>query len=524
MHGRPTFRTKKIDLVSDRPVAVLNVKDAQDMSIVAQDRILIESRGKEIVALVEITSSLVGPGCMGLRGGVLDHLGIREGDEVVGVPAEKPQSVEYIKKKMDGGRLTKDEITAIVRDIVRRNLSDIELAAYVSAVYTRGMDIEETSYLTKAMVETGETIEFSRGPIYDFHSVGGVPGNKITLMVVPIAAAGGLLIPKTCSRAISSACGTADIFEVLTNVSLSVHQIKTITETVGGVIAWGGAVNMAPADDLIIRAEYPLQIDPHSQLLASVLAKKKAVGSERLVIDIPMGPGTKVPDYPTARKFASDFIKLGETLEMEVECAITYGGQPVGHAIGPAAEAKEAMAALEGKKVPNSLLEKALGMAAILFSMDGRADPHGLAKELLTSGKALEKMKEIIEAQGGNPDITSDDIQIGEHKYEYVSRKDGYVKGIKNKAIVKITRAAGAPKDKGAAVLLHAKEGDSVDPGDVLFTIHADSERKLRDAVSVAQRLNPITVEGMILEQIPPSHRIYSEPGIHTEQRGDRAA
>ncbi len=508
-NGFNRLKVKMLDIVSERCVAILNVKDASELGVRQQDRVRIMGKRGEIVALVETTSSLVPPGEVGLVQNAYEKMELADPEEeVVVVPAEKPTSVDYIKKKLDGQPLSSEEIFAIVNDIVKRNLSDIELTAYVSGVYINGMNMDETVALTRAMVETGETISFDRGPIYDFHSIGGVPGNKITLLVVPIVAAAGLMIPKTCSRAISSACGTADIFEVLAPVSLTIHQIKQITETVGGVIAWGGAVNMAPADDLIIRVEYPLGIDPHAQLLASVMAKKKAVGSERLAIDIPMGPGTKVPDYATARTFARDFITLGEHLGMKVECAITYGGQPVGRAIGPAAEAREALAALEGKPSPNSLIEKAVGMASILLSMDGRSNSRGLAMEILKSGKALAKMKEIIEAQGGNPDVTSDDVPIGKYTYEYTAKRDGYVKGISNRAMVKITRAAGAPKDKGAAVILRVKEGDAIDPGDVLFTIHADNRKKLQDAVDIARKTDPIKVEGMIIEKVPAIHEM----------------
>ena len=177
-----------------------------------------------------------------------------------------------------------------------------------------------------AMVETGETIEFDRSPVFDFHSVGGVPGNKVTLIVVPIVASAGLLIPKTSSRAISSAAGTADIVETFAKVDFSAHELKHIAETVGGIMAWGGGLNLAPADDVVIKVEYPLGIDPHAQLLASVMSKKKAVGADFLLIDIPMGNGTKVPTMEMAKAYARDFIDLGERLGIKVECAITYGG------------------------------------------------------------------------------------------------------------------------------------------------------------------------------------------------------
>src|SRR5450756_271289 len=201
-------------------------------------------------------------------------------------------------------------------------------------------DVYKRQWLTRAMIDTGEKIEFNTHPIMDKHSIGGVPGNKISLLVVPIIAANGLLIPKTSSRAITGAAGTADLMEVLAPVEFSADEIKNITEKVGGVIAWGGATNIAPADDKLIRVEYPLSIDPRCQLLASIMAKKGAVGADCVVIDIPVGLGTKVSTLEDGKKLARDLIDLGERLGMKVECAMTYGASPVGRTIGPAIEVR----------------------------------------------------------------------------------------------------------------------------------------------------------------------------------------
>jgi AMP phosphorylase len=372
------------------------------------------------------------------------------------------------------------------------------------------MNLREITDLTKAMVETGETIQIDKKPLFDFHSIGGVPGNKVTLLVVPILVAAGLTVPKTSSRAISSACGTADIFEVLANVTLTAEEIKSITESVGGIIAWGGGVNIAPADDLIIRAEYPLAIDPYSQVIASVVAKKKAVGAEYFLLDIPIGPETKVPDEELAKRYARDFMDLGERLGIKVECAITFGGQPIGRTIGPALEAKEAMMALEGKEAAGSLIEKACGLAGIMLEMGGIVHSNGKdrAKKILSDGSALAKMKEIIKAQGGDPNITSEEIPIGEFKHDILTPSGGYVSYIHNKNLVKIARAAGAPKDKGAGIILKKKGGDKMEKGEVLYTIVADNERKLQTARSIAQQLLPIKIEGMILQKIPSFHGV----------------
>jgi AMP phosphorylase len=503
------YKVKKIDLCAGEFTVILHEKDAKELGVRNLDRVRVVGPKNSITAIVETTDSIVNPEEVGLLEIGFNTLEIKDGMDVDLMPTTRPESVDFIKKKMNGQELSQEEIRAIVRDIVDRTLSDIELSAYVTSVYINSMNLREITDLTKAMVETGDIIEIDRKPIFDFHSIGGVPGNKVTLIVVPIVAAAGLTIPKTSSRAISSACGTADIFEVLANVTLKTSEIKQITESAGGVIAWGGGVNIAPADDLIIRAEYPLAIDPYSQVIASVVAKKKAVGAEYFLLDIPIGKGTKVTDEELAKRYARDFMDLGDRLDIRVECAITYGGQPIGRTIGCSLEASEAMMALEGKEVAGSLIEKACGLAGIMLEMGGVVHGSGneYAKRLLDNGKALEKMKEIIQAQGGNPDIKSEDIKIGEYKFDFITNSGGYIAEIRNKHLVKIARAAGSPKDKGAGIIIKKKGGDKVEKGEVLFTICADNERKLESAKSLAQRLFPINIEGMILQKIPSYHR-----------------
>lgn len=504
------FKVKKIDLCAGEYTVILHDRDAKELGVRNLDRVKVVGPKSSITAIVETTDAIVQEKEVGLLDIGYKILEINSGDDVDLIPTTRPISVDYIKKKMNAHELSQEEIRAIVKDIVERNLSDIELAAYVTATYICGMNLTEITQLTKAMVETGDTIEIDRKPVFDFHSIGGVPGNKVTLLVVPIVAAAGLSVPKTSSRAISSACGTADIFEVLANVTLKASEIKRITETVGGVIAWGGGVNIAPADDIIIRAEYPLAIDPYSQVIASVMAKKKAVGADYFLLDIPIGPHTKVPDEELAKKYARDFMDLGEGLNMRVECAITYGGQPIGRAIGCALEAREALMALEGKEVSSSVLEKAAGLAGIMLEMGGVVHGSGkeYAKKLIDDGKALEKLKEIIAAQKGNPDVTSEDMEEGKFKFDLISGASGYVLEIHNKHLVKIARAAGAPKDKGAGIILNKKGGDKVDKGEVLFTIYADNERKLDNARAVANKLPPMKIEGMILQKIPSFHGV----------------
>ncbi len=499
------LKVKRIDIEVGGYEVILNEEDAKELGLHPQDRAKIGIKGYLITGIVNISQSMIKKGEIGMFVEISEKLNVKNGDVVKITPTTRPNSVEYIKKKIYGSKLTKDEIYGIIKDISEDNLSVIELTSYVTAIQIRGMDMDETEWTTMAMVDSGETLDFEY-TVFDVHSIGGVPGNKYAPIAVPIAASLGLKIPKTSSRAISSAAGTADLMEVLTRVDLKINDIKRIVDDVGATLAWGGAMNLAPADDKIVHVEYPLGIDPHSQVLASVMAKKKAVGANFMVLDIPMGPETKVPDDRTARKYAMDFIELGSRLGITVEAAVTYGGQPVGRAIGPALEAREAMMAMEGKHVSNSLIEKATDIAGMLLELGNvteRGEGKELAKKTLKAGKAREKFLEILNAQGSRGIEKSDDVPVGKYHAEIHSPEEGYISIVSNKALVRIARTAGAPRDKGAGILLNKKKSEKTEKGEVLYVIYADSKAKLEEAVKLAKMLKPLKIEGMLLERIP---------------------
>ena len=498
------FKAKPIDIEAGEPIVIMNPQDTAELGIREMDRVLVERMGKSTVAIVQESRTMVAPGEVGVIQRLQKDLGLTDEEEVAVKPAARPQSIECIKKKMDNQELSTDEINLIVKDMASRMLSRVEIASYITAVYINGMNMRETKDLTIAMVESGDVITFGERDVFDFHSIGGCPGNKVTPIIVPIVAAAGLLIPKTFSRAISSAAGTADIMESICNVTLTAEKIRHITLEVGGVLAWGGAVRLAPVDDMLINVEYGLAIDPHSQVLASIMSKKKAVGAKQMLLDIPTGHGTKAETEEIARKTARDFIALGEQIGINVECALTYGGQPIGRAIGPALEAAEAIAILEGTPGPRSVAEKALSLAGIILEMGGvTRNGYEEASSILKSGRALEKFRQIVEAQGGKKNISSKDAPIGKFVKEVSADKSGYVNFIDNRSVVKIAREAGAPYDKGAGLMIAKKAGQPVEEDEIIYTIYSENERKLKAAESLARRLRPVRVENMVLDRIP---------------------
>ncbi|WP_048151637.1 AMP phosphorylase [Palaeococcus ferrophilus] len=498
------LKGKILDVSPGKRLVFVNPEDAEKAKIHPTDLVKLEIGKRVLYGEAAIDSINVQPGEVGLS---REFYGtnLSQGELIEVLPAPTPESVRYIKKKMHGEKLKKVEIESIIKDIVDRKLRDVEISAFVTALEIHDLDMDETASLTMAMAETGDMLDIDRKPIMDVHSIGGVPGNKTNMIVVPIVAAAGLTIPKTSSRAITSAAGTADVMEVLANVSFSLDEIKRIVEKVGGCLVWGGALNLAPADDLTIHVERALSVDPTGLMLASIMSKKYAMGAQYVLIDIPTGKGVKVETMEEARFLAKSFIELGKRLGQYVEVAITYGGQPVGHTVGPALEARELMETLISGKGPGSLVEKATGLAGILLEMGGVA-PAGMgkkmAREILESGRAYEKMKEIIEAQGGNPEVKPEDIPIGDKTYTFHAPASGYVTGINNRAITAIARQAGAPEDKGAGLRLYVKVGEKVKEGDPLFTIHAESEARLDQAIVLARRMDPIRIEGMVLQRV----------------------
>lgn len=500
------FIAKILDIAS-RGI-LLNRADARSIGVLDGDRVQVISpnNGITAAAFVETTSTIAQQGTVGVYSITNERLHLEDGTEVEVREAGRPKSLDFIKKKMDGGKLSKDETFTIIRDVVNDDISAAELTAFITATYINPLDMDEVEHLTRAMVETGEQIKFTSRPIVDKHSIGGVPGNKISLLVVPIIAASGLKIPKTSSRAITGAGGTADLMEVLAPVEFSSTEVQHMTDKIGGCIVWGGATNIAPADDRIIIQEYPFKIDARGQMLASVMAKKYAVGANLVVIDIPVGQFTKVPNIQEGRKLAREFIELGERLSMKVECALTYGDIPVGHSIGAKLEVIEALKVLEGATEPNSFIQKSVSLAGIALEMSGKAargSGTAMAYDILSKGKALEKFRQIIGIQGGNPDVKSSDIMPGEHQFVVNAPASGYVVEMNNRSLISLARIAGAPHDSGAGLLLHAKKGKLIRAGEPLFTIYADRNWRLQQAIEEGRRLMPILVEGMLLDRVP---------------------
>lgn len=503
-HRIHKFKVRILDFEAGKNIAILNEEDAIYNDIYISDRMSIKYKSKEVIAIIDLSETMVKKGEIAIYKDIADQLKIKNGEYVEIQHIPTPKSLEYIKKKMDKETLKEDEIYTIIKETLENRLSEGELASFVAAAYINGFGISETVALSKAMVETGITLDLNVHPIADKHCIGGVAGNRTTMLIVPILAAAGIYIPKTSSRAISSASGTADTFEVLAPVVLPIEELKQVVLKTKGCIAWGGAINLAPVDDKLIRIRNSLHLDPKGLLLSSILAKKKAVGAQYLIVDIPVGRGAKIEDENEGKMLANDFIQISEQLDIKTRCLITDGSDPIGFGVGPGLEVLEVYKSLTLRN-GGELREKSCLMAGNILELVGKAPPGKgaeMAFNLVKNGKALAKLKEIIEAQGGNPNFKESDIPIGKYVYEVRAEKSGRVSHVDNRHINKIARVAGAPKDKGAGIRLHCEKGDRIKEGDILYEIISESESKLSFAIKMAEAIPPIELQKIIIGKI----------------------
>lgn len=459
----------------------------------SQNRVRVTVGERHILATVNIVKSdLLHHDEAGLSEAAWMLIGARDGDKArFGHPAPV-DSMSYVRGKLYGTRYTDESAAAIIRDIRDGRYSDIQLAAYVASGADRLLDVDETIAITRAMVASGRRFDWGRTPVMDKHCVGGLPGNRTTPIVVSIAAACGLLIPKTSSRAITSPAGTADTMDVLTNVNLSFDQMRAVVEKEGACLAWGGSASLSPTDDIVIRVERALDLDCEGQLIASVISKKVAAGATHVLIDIPVGPTAKVRQQDMAQRLARQLRATGAALGLDVGVLFTDGTQPVGTGIGPALEARDVLKVLRNEDdAPADLRERALTLSGALLELGSAAaagEGRQRAAETLRSGRAWSKFKAICEAQGRRTDPP-----VAPFRHTVTAARSGLVAHVNLRSLAKAAKLAGAPADKAAGIEMHVRLGDRVSHGQPLLTMHAESSGELRYALDFLES-HPETV------------------------------
>jgi AMP phosphorylase len=478
------LKIKILKFLAGKPVCMVHEKTAKNMSLHMNNRVSIKTKKKRIISLVDF-SKAINRNEIAVSDEIVKSLKVKTGDIVDVRVAERPHSIDSIKKKLKGQELTKGEIKDLIRDIAENELTDAEIAFFISAVYEKGMSLRETKDLVSAMIESGSKLKL-RGKVADKHSIGGVAGNRTTPIVISICTTAGLVMPKTSSRAITSAAGTADTIETLAKVDFSVQEVKKILKKTKACFVWGGNLGVAPVDDKIIKVGRIMKIDSIAQLLASILSKKISVDSEYVLIDIPFGKSAKVSKRQ-AEKLKTKFLYLGKKFDLKLGVVLTDGSSPIGKGVGPVLEMRDVMKVLRrDKDAPKDLEEKSIMLSGRILEMTKKARPgkgYEFAKQILDSGKAWIKFQEIIVAQQGK----IKELNVGKYKYTVRAQKNGKIKHISNKLVNSLARAAGCPEDKAAGIYFY-KKLEKVKKGNKIFSVYATSKEKLEHAKRFFQK------------------------------------
>jgi thymidine phosphorylase len=430
---------------------------------------------------------VLGSDALGLSSEAFAELGVPEGSEVTIRRTPSPESRAALTHKIQGGKLSEEQYHTLIRDIVESRYPEGEVAAFLVAA-TQNLSDDEVVSLARVRTRFTERMTWPDKIVVDKHSMGGIPGSRITLIVVPIVAAhGGFLMPKTSSRAITSAAGTADAMETLANVELGPAELRVCLEQARACIAWNGRLNHSVVDDVMNAITRPLGIDSNRWSVASILSKKFTAGSTHVIVDLPFGKRAKLRTEGDAVELAALFESVGRGLGLTVQAFATDGSKPIGRGIGPALEARDVIWALDNHPdAPADLVEKALFFASRILAWDpsigsveaGRAR----AEKLLRSGAARGAFERIIDAQGRR----SPPVMPGRLIHAVHADRAGAIKEIDGWAITEIARRAGAPLDKAAGVDILRNVGDTVAGGEPLFVIHASAQGDLDEAARLA--------------------------------------
>lgn len=483
------LRARRLGILTlDEPVVFMRTDChvCRSEGLSSRSRVLLQSGDRSIVAtLYQVSSDLLTIDEAGLSDAAWDLLGVSDGDPVAVRHPDPLTSFGHVRSRIFGKRLSSDQYRDILNDVADRRYSAVETAAYLVSGSSFPLDEDETFALTRVMVDIGETLAWPNTPIGDKHCVGGLPGNRTTPIVVAIATALGLTMPKTSSRAITSPAGTADAMETLAPVDLDVPSIRRVVEREGGCVVWGGAVRLSPADDLLIRVERVLDLDSEGQLVASVLSKKVAAGATHLVLDIPVGPTAKLRTAAAGEALSARLTSIARRFGIATSVVITDGSQPVGDGIGPALEGRDVLAVLQQTPgYPKDLHARACALAGALLELAGRVSPGdgvAMAIQAVGDGRAWSKFQQICEAQGGLriPPTAS-------QQRPQVAPVAGRVTSIDNRRVARVAKLAGAPGSKAAGVEIHVRLGDDVSAGQPLFTVHAETIGELEYALDYA--------------------------------------
>ena len=465
-------------------IVMLNSEQAADYGIKDDDKISLIRKNEEFVVDVSLTDSYVQANEIWVTKDFLDEYPVMEWDTViVSFVKNNPLSMQAIRKKLLWKKITDEEIDAIIEDVKNNKIHDLVLAYYTATSFFYKSDIHELAYTTKATAYTGDMYRFP-WIVAGKYCIWWVPGNETTMIIIPILASLGITVPKTFSKAITSPAATWECVNVLMDIEFDKSEVIRLTDKVWACLVWNEKLNLAPVNDRIIKVSSPLWMEPYARMISSIMAKNYAMGINHCLIDIPMWPTAKVATMKDAKRVAKHFKEIWEYLWIKMDVQITNGSQPIGRWIWACLQAREALRILQQHESRSDDLEaKVIFLASRLLLLCGAADTaknaENLAKAQLANWEAWKKMQEIIKAQNWNPNIKSEDIQLGEFTYDVVAEKDCIITKVDMKHLNTMVRWLWAPKEYKAWIYLHKRIWDKVKKWEVIYTMYSPSETKL---------------------------------------------
>jgi pyrimidine-nucleoside phosphorylase/thymidine phosphorylase len=425
------------------------------------------------------------------------------------------RAVDIIRKKRDGDELSSEEIAWMVAGIDRRDVADYQWSALLMAILKMGMSDRETAALTDAMMRSGSIVDLSSipGPKIDKHSTGGV-GDKTSLILAPIAAAAGVLVPMVSGRGLGHTGGTLDKLEAIPGfrVDLDLEQYKSVLARCGLVLI-GQTAEIAPADRFLYALrDATATVESMPLITASIMSKKLAEGIDGLVLDVKCGNGAFLQAESEARQLARMMVQIGEAMGKRVVALVTRMDQPLGRAVGNAVEVAESIACLKGEG-PEDLMELSIELAAQMVLMGRCAATIGAARAIcraaVEGGQALEKFRALVEAQGGDSRIVDDPLLLPDARLriDVASPRSGFVRELAARPIGQAAMLLGAGRDRvdstiepAVGVILGKKVGDPVHEGESLCTVLVNDDSSLHEVL-------PLVEEAYVIGHEPPSRR-----------------